>query len=26
LDTKLFVNPPNPNRWEFIMPIDLLTN
>ena len=26
LDTKLFVNPPNPNRWEFIMPIDLLSN
>ncbi|MEY3577649.1 MAG: hypothetical protein RL394_1234, partial [Bacteroidota bacterium] len=26
LDTKLFVNSPNPNRWEFIMPIDLLSN
>jgi len=26
LDTRLFVNPPNPNRWEFIMPIDLISN
>ena len=26
LDTKMFVKPPNPNRWEFIMPIDLLSN
>jgi len=26
LDTKLFVKPPNPNRWEFIMPINLLSN
>ncbi len=26
LDTKLFVKPPNPNRWEFIMPIDLFSN
>ena len=25
-DTKLFVKPPNPNRWEFIMPINLLSN
>ena len=26
LDTKLFVKPPNPNRFEFIMPINLLSN
>lgn len=26
LDTKLFVQPPNANRWEFIMPVNLLSN
>ena len=26
LDTKLFTKPPNPNRFEFIMPINLLPN
>jgi hypothetical protein len=26
LDTKLFIKPPNPNSWEFIMPINLLSN
>lgn len=26
LDTKLFVQPPNANQWEFIMPINLLSN
>ena len=26
LDTKLFVKPPNPNKFEFIMPINLLSN
>jgi len=26
LDTKLTIKPTNPNRWEFIMPIDLLSN
>lgn len=26
LDTKLFVQPSNANRWEFIMPVNLLSN
>ncbi len=26
LDAKLFVKPPNVNRWEFILPVNLLSN
>jgi len=26
LDTKKFINPPNVNQWEFIMPVNLIPN